>query len=152
MLKTLHIWVGLEVQDLTFVNDHSYSKANLEFAKNPELAFVLAENGYAEKPKQKVFVKTEGYFYLPETGTHPRKIKEKIEKFLKYGTEDTVFHFSTHSHMVINIIGDMVELGTIGYEKVFIHVMNDDNSHIEQEASFNKEGYLENWEAGTLSY
>jgi len=30
--------------------------------------------------------------------------------------------------------------------------MNDDNSHIEQEASFNKEGYLENWEAGTLSY
>lgn len=146
MLKHLHVWIGLEIQDLHFVQGRSYD------CDPSTKGFALDSTVFDEKSTRKdVYVPDGNYFYLPENNTHPRKLKAKIQEILSYADERVV-NFTTHSNVPINLIGEMISDGLISYDAITIHVMKDDNSDIEYESTFDAEGYLVNFRAGELSW
>lgn len=146
MPKHIHVWIGLVVQEVHFVQSKrdDFGQKKFGFAIDKEID---SKNFW-----KKIFVPDDNYFYLPENSTHPRSLKDKVVSILRNTGEDRFVNFTTHSHTIINILGDLISDGKIDSKAVTIHVLEDDNSAVKYEASFDKEGYLVNWCAGELSY
>lgn len=94
----------------------------------------------------------ETYRILPETGKHS-------SVFAKEFAEDVVrcqglwdLHVSTHSHVLISVLGSMIDIGLLSKDNVQIVMMNEDNSIVEI-TGFDDNGYLlEEWIPGFMDW
>lgn len=146
MPKSIHVWIGLEIQDVFFTQGRS------EKFDPRENGFALGDNQdeYREQKRKEIWVPCGAYFYLPENSTHPRKLYKKLEEIISYASEDSDVNFTTHSKDSVIALAEMVSQGFVPNEIVYIHVMKDDNSEIDYTATIDKDGYLQNWRAGEL--
>lgn len=142
MPRSIHIWIGLEVQEVFFTQ---------ECNDDP----VFQHRGYAigekrNKPGEVRIVPGPGY-NLVENGFHPKNLAAHVSELLDLTPSHINCHFSTHSMNTLNVISEFIREGKINAEQVFIHILEDDNRSIKQESSFDSDGYLVNWPVGELS-
>lgn len=145
MPKSIHVWIGLEIQDVFFTQG-SCKK------------FDPRENGFAigddirirDEKRKEIWVPCGAYFYFPENNTHPRKLYKKLEEIISYAADDSDVNFTTHSKDSIIALAEMVSKGLVSNEIIHLHVMKDDNSEIDYTGTIDSEGYLQNWRAGEL--
>lgn len=88
---------------------------------------------------------------FPETHTHPSIVYKNMRNMIKRPDSHTTI-ILTHSHCVIDAFSEAIRDLDIGFKDVNIFILDDNNTHIKQTATFDREGYLVNWPTGELSY
>ncbi|AUR89129.1 hypothetical protein NVP1121O_101 [Vibrio phage 1.121.O._10N.286.46.C4] len=90
-------------------------------------------------------------YWLPETEKHPAKVSAWVYSLF---SEDNLYTSSseiviaTHSKVLVDCIGDLVEDGKVSCEEVCIQILNPVNSTF---SMFDSSGDLVNWPVGFFS-
>lgn len=87
----------------------------------------------------------------PELHLHPKLQSKLISAMCSLANRNFRFIIETHSETIINKIGDLIYNKKIGNEDVNIQIFSKRNEKMEtivEPASYDKEGFLENWPIG----
>lgn len=85
-----------------------------------------------------------------EFSIHSQKLAEKFVKDVIYCKNMEELNISTHSDVIINVLGNLVINNKVSINDIKLFVLNEDNSEITHTANFDEDGYLENWPYGFL--
>ena len=136
-MSKIHIYVGLNIQNLVFQcgggpqgfeGEHHIEKGVVHYSANGT------------------------HRHLIEQGLHAQKVAEKVLQDIKYCDRNWHLHISTHSDIVVNLIGILIHHGYIKAEDVKIFGMSEDNQSVQFESTYHPKGYLENWPYGFLDF
>lgn len=89
---------------------------------------------------------------LIETGLHSRKVAEKVIKEIEFCKDKYDLNISTHSDIILNVIGIMISKGKLSTEGVSVYGLSEDNMEVVFKSSYEQEGYLVNWPYGFLDW
>lgn len=128
---------------------------NIYTGKNVQLLQFQQTNqtpGFTDN-KVNISMVNDTYRVIPEAGIHPSVFAERMLRDMERVVGDWNMHISTHSDVMINILGGLIDAGHINHEDVKIFLLSDDNSHIIGTSGFDSEGYLDNgWYCGFLDW
>lgn len=112
----------------------------------------LENNRIKQNKNEKTFIVIE----QPELHLHPKlqySFGIAISKLIRLTNNNIYFFLETHSQHIINAIGESIENKTIHKDKVNITLFekNKDGFTVTRSATFDNNGYLNDWPAGFLS-
>ena len=95
---------------------------------------------------------------IHDTGRHVDDLPTRVSKTrfaesficdLAYCIKNWNYHIATHRNLVLNTIGDLIEYKMIDHEKVFIHMLDEQNNLVKT-TGFTEDGYLKDWIDGFM--
>jgi predicted ATPase len=87
-------------------------------------------------------------FYFPEANYHPKEIIKIIPCLLGKS-------FCTHSEVIINYLGFMIDQGKVDPTTIELNIIEKDwqtDEWVTKKSTYNKEGYLVNWQLGFFDF
>lgn len=144
MNTVLHIWLGIEVNQLVFLGKPSNCNDTVtpDFEIIPEM---YVQDGDCKQVISLIGANT--VHLLPETGIHPSKFHQKLKDMIENAGNGDV-HFTTHSKQMVCLVSEFISNLYLSSSNVKVHIMTPDNLNIEAEPTFDDEGYYVGFPAG----
>lgn len=135
-------------------DQNRYNLSDTGFGYSQILPIVTQLWFIANNPKKRLYLfrsPTTIIIEQPELHLHPKLQSKLISAICSLANPNFRFIIETHSETIINKIGDLIYNKKIGNKDVNIQIFSKRNGKMEtivESASYDKEGFLENWPIG----